>query len=37
MPPDQGGEGSFVPVIDEVSQELPIGQPTHFLQKRGLA
>ena len=37
MPLENGCEGCFVPVMDEASQELPIGQPTRFLQKRGLA
>src|SRR5262245_48687850 len=37
MPFDNGGEGCFVPVIEEASQELPIGQPAPVSQKHGLA
>jgi hypothetical protein len=37
VPPHEGGEGSFVPVLEEAPKELPIGQPGPVVQKRGPA
>src|SRR5262249_7383722 len=37
MPPHQGGEGRFVPMLEEVPQELPIGQSRPIAQQHGPA
>ena len=37
MPPHQGGEGRFIPMLDVASKELPVGQPRPVLKKDGSA
>jgi hypothetical protein len=37
VPPHEGGEGGFVPMLDEAPEQLAIGQPGPVSQKDGPA